>query len=409
MLTASRQATDEVLAELLAGKQGRSDPYPLLDALQRSAPLFQSELDGSWYCTGYRLCRDVLLDRRMGKPAINPVIRYGMNPELIKRIRERQLPSMIVTNPPEHTRLRKAARGPFKAGRMEERLTERIKEIIDERLDIVAAKGDADMMKDVAFKMPVTVIGELVGVPEEDRDEFPDLIDDFFNANIVGAGKEEMDRADRAVDRFRDYFSGLIDEQRAHPGPDLVGALAASGDLDRDELEGTVVLVFIAGFITTANLIGNGLLALCQNPDQKARLWAEPELVPNAVEEFLRYDTPVQLIERTALEDVEFDGHKIPAGDTIVTLLGGANRDPEYFTDPDRLDIGRPNAQNHISFAWGVHHCLGAPLARLEGVLMFQRLVERFSSIELLDSEPPHRPSFGIRSLEALPLRFVSR
>jgi cytochrome P450 len=410
MLVASRVGeADEVLRELLAGPGGRSDPYPLYDALRRLAPVHRSELDGVWYLSGYRACRSVLLDRRAGKNPLGFSVRFGVNEELIRRVRSRQRPSMINSNPPEHGRLRKAARGPFLPGRMETRLQQRIEAIVDERLDVVAAKGEADMMADVAFKLPVTVIGELVGVPVEDRDEFPPLVDEFFAAGQVGATPEQMDRADRAGERFREYFSGLVEAQRgAHPNPDLVGSLVADGNLNEEELQGTITLIFIAGFITTANLIGNGLYNLLRHPGEMARLWADPDLVPNAVEEMLRFDTPVQLVERTALEDLEVDGHVIPEGDTIVTLLGSANRDPEQFDAPARFDLARPDAAAHVSFAWGIHHCLGAPLARLEAQLVFRRLRERFARLELLDQEPPRRPGLFIRSLSELPIRFVA-
>lgn len=408
MLTASlAQEADDVLRELLVGPAGRSDPYPLYEHLRDLAPVHRSELDGVWYVSGYRTCRDVLLDRRAGKTGFGRTIRFGVNEELLRRVRQRQRPSMLTANPPEHTRLRKAARGPFLPGRMEERLQRRIEEIVDERLDVVAAKGEADMMADVAFKLPVTVIGELVGVPPEDRDEFPPLVDEFFAAGQVGATPDEMDRADRAGERFREYFTGLVDVQRDHPNQDLVGSLVADGNLNDEELQGTITLIFIAGFITTANLIGNGLLALLRNPGEMARLWADPGLVPGAVEEMLRFDSPVQLIERTALDDFDIDGHRVKTGETIVALLGAANRDPDQFPDPDRFDVTRANAAGHISFAWGIHHCLGAPLARLEGQIVFARLRERFARLELLEPNLAHRPSVGIRSLTALPLRFV--
>lgn len=409
MLTASAvREADVVLRELLAGPGGRSDPYPLYDRLRRVAPVHRSDLDGVWYVSSYQACREVLLDRRAGKSGIGFSPRFGVNEEFVRRAQARQRPSMITANPPAHTRLRKAARGPFKPGRMEERLQRRIEEIVDERLDVVSASGEGDMMADVAFKLPVTVIGELVGVPPEERDEFPPLVDEFFEAGQLGATKAQMDRADRAVERFEEYFAGLVEAQRGHPNQDLVGALVADGNLTEEELQGTIILVFVAGFITTANLIGNGLLALLQQPEEMARLWADPDLVPGAVEEMLRYDTPVQLIERTALEDLEIEGHVVPAGDTIITLLGAANRDPDHFDQPDRFDITRPDASTHISFAWGIHHCLGAPLARLEGQLVFARLRERFTRLELIQPELLHRPSFGIRSLTSLPIRFVA-
>ncbi len=399
---------DDVLRELLAGPAGHADPYPLYDELRRLAPVHRSDLDGVWYVSGYRACREVLLDRRAGKTGVGLSVRYGVNEELIRRFRERQRPSMITANPPEHGRLRKAARGPFMPGRMEDHLQRRIEEIVDERLDVVAAKGDADLMAEVAFKLPVTVIGELVGVPPEDRDEFPPLVDEFFEAGQVGATPEQMDRADRAGERFREYFAGLVDAQRTHPNQDLVGSLVADGNLNDEELQGTIVLIFIAGFITTANLIGNGLFNLLRHPAEMARLWADPDVVPGAVEEMLRFDTPVQLVERTALADLEIAGHVIPEGDTIVTLLGSANRDPEQFRVPHRFDITRPDAAAHVSFAWGIHHCLGAPLARLEAQLVFSRLRERFARLELLDPEPPRRPGLFIRSLSELPIRFVA-
>ena len=409
MLTASVvQEADEVLRELFGGPGRRLDPYPLYDRLRRLAPVHRSDLDGVWYVSGYCPCREVLLDRRAGKSGTGRSARFGVNQELVRRARERQRPSMINANPPEHTRLRKPARGPFMPGRMEDRLQRRIEEIVDERLDVVAAKGEADMMADVAFKLPVTVIGELVGVPADDRDEFPPLVDEFFAAGQVGATREQMDRADRAGERFREYFAGLIEAQRAHPSEDLIGSLVADGNLSEDELQGTITLIFIAGFITTANLIGNGLLALLRNPEELDELWADPHVIPGAVEEMLRFDSPVQLIERTALEDLEVDGHVVPAGDTIVALLGAANRDPEHFAVPERFDISRPDAASHISFAWGIHHCLGAPLARLEAQLVFTRLRERFAHLELLDPDPSRRPGLSIRSLTELPIRFTA-
>ncbi|MGH8999367.1 MAG: cytochrome P450 [Acidimicrobiia bacterium] len=411
MLTVSRiREADEVLRELLAGAAGRSDPYPLYHRLRGLAPVYRSDLDGVWYVSDYASGREVLLDRRAGKTERGRAVRFGVNEELLRRTRKRQRPSMITANPPDHTRLRRAARGPFLPGRMEARLQSRIAEIVEERLDVVAGKGEADMMADVAFKLPVTVIGELVGVPPEDRDEFPPLVDEFFAAGQLGATPDQMDRADRAAERFRAYFADLIEAQRIgdRPNQDLVGSLVAAGNLDDDELSGTITLIFVAGFITTANLIGNGLLALLRNPGEMARLWADGALVPAAVEEMLRFDSPVQLVERTALEDFEVDGHLVPAGDTIVPLLGAANRDPGQFPEPDRFLITRPNAPAHISFAWGIHHCLGAPLARLEGQLVFSRLRERFARLELLDDDLAHRPSFGIRSLASLPIRFVA-
>jgi cytochrome P450 len=400
-----------VLGEL-AVLEGREDPYPRYDAL-RVLALVAVAPDGAVVFTRYEDFALLVRDRRF---AHLPQDRLGelFGPDWAEHLALRQLlGSMLGLNPPEHTRLRTPARGPFMPRAME-RLRGRIEAIVDERLDVVAAKGEADMMADVALELPVTVIGELVGVPPADRREFPPLVHEFFAASQTGATREEMDRANRAGTRFRQYFDGLIAHRRSNPGDDLIGHLvrAAGADgregLNDEELQGTITLIFIAGFITTANLIGNGLLALFRHPEEMARLWADAELVPTAVEEMLRFDSPVQLIERRALADLEIEGHPVQAGATVNLLLGAANRDPERFVEPDDLDIGRPDGNGHLSFAWGIHHCLGAPLARLEGRVVFARLRERFSRLELLDPEPPRRRSPLLRSLAALPIRFVA-
>jgi cytochrome P450 len=373
-----------------------------------------------WYVSRYETCREVLLDSRAGKaPLRDPgrPLRFGTNEEQVRRFAQRQRPSMLTSNPPRHSRLRAPARGPFMPRAMD-RLRGRIEQIVDERLDVVAAKGEADVMADVALELPVTVIGELVGVPVADRREFPPLVHEFFAASQAGATREEMDRADRAGTRFRQYFDGLVAHRRSHPGDDLIGHLVRAAEgaddgngafrLSDEEVQGTITLIFIAGFITTANLIGNGLLALFRHPEEMARLWADAELVPMAVEEMLRFDSPVQLIERHALADLEVGGHLVQAGESVNLLLGAANRDPDRFADPDDLDVARPDGNGHVSFAWGIHHCLGAPLARLEGQAVFARLRERFSRLELLDPEPPWRRSQFLRSLASLPVRFVT-
>lgn len=412
MLTATAATTlqaDEVIKELVTGPEGRRNPYPLYRELREMAPIHRSELDGIWYLSGYRACRDLLLDKRVGKAPGGRMLRFGINPELLERFRAQQFINMLTVNPPDHGRLRKPARGPFLPGRMEGRLTDRVVEIVRERVDAVAEMGEADLMAEVAMKLPVTVIGELVGVPPEDRDEFPELVNEFFRAGQLTATKEELDRGDQARWRFREYFGTLIEKNRHDPGPDLIGTLVADGTLDDEELQGTITLIFIAGFITTANLVGNGMLAMFRHPTELDRMWTTPGIVPNAVEEFLRYDSSVQLIERFALEDLEVEGQRIEAGTGIVCLLGAANHDPEHFESPDTLRLDRENASTHIGFAWGIHHCLGAPLARLEAVTCFEGLRERFAKVELLEPDPPRQAGFGIRSLSRLPMRFVAR
>ncbi|MGH8974177.1 MAG: cytochrome P450 [Acidimicrobiia bacterium] len=410
MLTATATTTaqaDELIHELVLGKDGKRDPYPYYRRLRELAPVHRSELDRNYYLSGYWATRDLLLHRAVGRSENGRMLRYGINPEQLKRFREQGFVNMLTVNPPDHGRLRKPARGPFLPGRMEGRLAERVIEIVDERLDVVAEMGEADLMKEVAFQLPVTVIGEMVGVPPEDRDEFPELVNEFFRAGQMNATKEDLDRGDRARLRFREYFAGLIERNRRDSGPDLVGALVADGTLNDEELQGTITLIFVAGFITTANLVGNGMLAMFRQPEQLELLWRDPEVVPNAVEEMLRYDSSVQLVERFALEDIEVGDHLIEKGSGILCLLGAANHDPDHFADADRLHLDRANANTHIGFAWGIHHCLGAPLARLEAVTLFARMRERFTRVEPLELDPPRNPSLGIRALKSLPMRFV--
>lgn len=412
MPTATVADADQILRQLLGASTAPPDPYPLYHGLRDLAPVHRSDLDGVWYVTGHEAARGLLLDPRIGKSPGGRIRRFGVSEEQAARFARRRRPSMITANPPDHTRLRFPARGPFLPRHLE-RLAPRIEEIIADRLDMIAARGDADVMADLALELPVTVIGELVGVPPADRRQFPELVFRFFAAGRPEATAEQVDAAEAAGDAMRTYFGTLIAERRARPRDDLLGHLVAVRDgveaLSEDELMGTITLIFVAGFITTSTLIGNGLLALARHPGEMDRLWTHPHLVPGAVEEMLRYDAPVQLVDRTVLADTEVDGRALPAGDGVVVLLGAANRDPQLFADPDRFDVARPNANQHLSFAWGLHHCLGAGLARLEATLVFAALIRRFARVEVLDLDPPRRPGVAFRTLVRLPVRVTPR
>ena len=412
MPTATTAEADEILRRLLGDSPAPADPYPLYHRLRDVAPVHRSDLDGVWYVTGHEAARCLLLDPRVGKSPEGRVRRFGVSEEQAARFARRRRPSMITANPPDHTRLRLPAPGPFLPRRLE-RLRGRIEEIVAERLDVMAGQGKADVMADLALELPVTVIGELVGVPPADRPRFPDLVFRFFAAGRADATAEEVEAAERAGDAMRGYFTELIAERRVRSSDDLLGHLVAVRDgvegLSEDELMGTITLIFVAGFITTSTLIGNGLLALFRHPDEMERLWANPRLVPGAVEEMLRYDAPVQIVDRTALAHTEVTGRALSPGDGVAVLLGAANRDPQCFSDPDRFDIDRPDANLHVSFAWGLHHCLGAGLARLEATLVFQALIRRFARLELLDPNPPRRPGVAFRSLVRLPVRLTAR
>jgi hypothetical protein len=408
--TIARQRADEVLHRLLATPEGQADPYPLYHALRQLAPLHRSALDGVWYASSFAACREILGHPHCGKGPRLTVRRHGVAEDRVRMVERRpRRPSMITANPPEHARLRGVAKGAFIPPRLED-LRRRVACLVDHRLERLAALGEADLMAELAYPLPVTVIGELLGVPEEDQDRLRPFVIALATSDEPDSPPEVVRRAEAASDELEAYFSDLIASRRACPTGDLLSILVAqldSGVLDYEELYSTVLLLFIAGFLTTANLVGNGLVALFRHPQEMARLWRDPGLVAPAVEEMLRYDSPVQLAHRQVMEDIEVDGLRLRRGETVLTLLGAANRDPARFSEPDRFDVGR-QGKDHLAFAWGLHFCLGARLARMEAQLIFAGLRERFSSVDLAE-EPPRRPGLAFRAVDALPIRFTAR
>lgn len=409
--TTTTTAADELLRTALASPAGKLDPYPFYRGIREIAPLYRSGLDGLWYASRYDDCRALLVDPRCGRRRDGIVRRFGMSEAQVQRFNRRQRSTMLMQNPPEHTRLRGMVSRAFTPKRVE-RLRERIGELADPLLDAMAEAGEADVMGDLAFPLPVSVIGELVGVPEGDREPFRNYVRDSFASGDAGASPEVLEAGERADQFFDSYFVELVARRRAEPTDDLLSALIevrqSTGSLSEEELLATAVLLFLAGFVTTTNLIGNGLLALLRAPSQFERMWGDPSLVASAVEEMLRFDSPVQINGRTAFERIELGGEVIEEGDTVITLLGGANRDPARFADPERFDVGRVD-NGPLSFGWGIHHCLGAPLARLEAQVVFARMIERFASIELADENPPWGASSLLRGLDALPVRVKGR
>jgi cytochrome P450 len=401
---------DDVLRELLTTETGRTDPYPFYRTLHEQAPFHRWADDGFWYACRYETCRQALLDPRLGHDEEKMFRRPGMTEAQRERIRRRMEKrrrrgfSMVTENPPDHTRLRRLVSRAFTTPAIE-RLRDRVVALVDERLDQMAEEGDVDVMAVLAFPLPVTVIGELVGVPAGERERFRPIITEGMLADRPDATEEDIARAERNFDELEVFFNDLIAARRAEPQDDLLSALIAvhdedDGRLSHDELLATIFLLFFAGFVTTTNVIGNGLLALLRHPAEMARLWADASLVTSAVEEILRYDSPVPFVVRDVLEPTELEGVPLRPGDHVVALLAAANRDPAHFTDPDRFDVGRAESQP-LTFGWGIHHCLGAPLARMEAQVTFARLRDRFASIELLDPQPPRAYSFlrGVRSL----------
>ncbi len=383
-----------------------ADPYPFYRRLREAAPVFKTP-QGFWLVTRYEDVSHVLRDRKFGKDfAGNMERRYGTN-----RMDEPAVASlartMLVQDPPDHTRLRGLVTKAFTARRVAD-MRPRIKALVDEQLDRVADKGEMDVMRDLAHRLPVIVICDMLGIPEEHRAPF--LAGSNVNGRIlepVPMTREELDLANQSTKMAGIYFNQLCELRRREPKDDLttelVKAEEAGDKLSAEELQANIGLLFGAGHETTTNLIGNGLLALHRNPDQWERLKSDPSLIPNAVEELLRYDSSVQITGRVTHADVELSGVKLSAKESVVCLLGAANRDPAQYADPDRLDVTRQNVRP-LSFGGGIHFCLGAQLARLEAELVFTALIERMPSLSLPEKDAPAwRRSFTLRGLSRLP------
>jgi cytochrome P450 len=383
-----------------------ADPYPFYRKLREHAPVFKAE-QGFWLLTRYEDVALSLRDKRFGKDFAGSIRRrYGedrMSEPTIANLSH----TMLVLDPPDHTRLRSLVTKAFTARRIAD-MRPRIRQLVDEQLDRVVDKGGMDVIRDLAHRLPVIVICDMLGIPEEHRAPF--LIGSNVSGRVLDPApmsREELDHANAMTEAGNVYFDQLCELRRREPQDDLttelVRAEEAGDRLTSEELRANIGLLFGAGHETTTNLIGNGLLALHRSPDQWQRLKDEPSLIPGAVEELLRYDSSVQMTGRVTNTAVEVGDVTIPAGESIITLLGAANRDPAQYPDSDRLDVGRENVRP-MSFGGGIHHCLGAQLARLEAELVFTALVERLPSLELSEKERPDwRRSFTLRGLNKLP------
>ncbi len=391
----------------------KADPYPTYARLRSSAPVYRAALPdgrGVWLITRYEDVLAVLKDQRFVKDwrgALTPeqLAQVPPIPEVMKPLSQ----NMLDTDPPDHERLRALVSKAF-TPRLIERLRPRVQAISDGLLDAVQDRGEMDLIDDYAFPLPITVIVELLGVPAEDRNNFREWSDAAVSGN---ASQEYMEQIlIPHMQAFTDYLHALFEEKRSNPKDDLVSALVRAeeaGDrLSEDELLGMVFLLLVAGHETTVNLIGNGVLALLQHPDQLRKLKEDPSLIKPAVEELLRYDGPVETsTERFAREDVEIGGQVIPRGEMVLVVLAAADHDPERFPDPDELDITRTD-NRHLAFGKGIHHCLGAPLARMEGQIAISTLLRRMPNLRLKGSPESltWRPGLVLRGLRSLPVEF---
>jgi cytochrome P450 len=382
-----------------------ADPYPSFARARAAGAVQWHEGLRLWLAFGHAEANAVLRDRRLGRIWADrqPAERFGSF-NLIHRN------AILEMEPPSHTRLRRLVSAAFARGHVE-RLRPWVAELagrlVDGLVERSGGREPVDVLSGMAEQLPVAVIAELLGVPEADRP----LLRPWSNAIVkmyeYGRTAAVEEAAERAAAEFVGYLRALAAERRRNPGDDLVSHLVTVRDtegdrLTEDELVTTCILLLNAGHEATVNVTGNGLLALLRHPGQQRRLRADPGLLPTAIEELMRYDSPLQLFERTATEDVAIGGVTVERGQKIAALLGAANRDPAVFADPDAFDVGRAD-NPHISFGAGVHFCIGAPLARVELQASFAALLGRTSVLEL-GGEPVRRPEFVIRGLAELPV-----
>lgn len=374
------------------------DPHPYYHRLRAERPVwFVPEWD-EVVCTRWADCERVLRD-----PTFSSDMGRRRRPSPNDPRGDLELPpSLLFMDPPDHTRLRKLVSSAF-TPRTVERLRPHVAELVAGLLDAADPSG-FDLIEAVGYPLPVTVICELLGVPVEDQHLFGPWSSDASRMLDGDLDQATIERGITAFMSLLNYLNGLFEERRVAPRDDLVSALLAAeeeGDrLSEDELRSIVILLFVAGHETTMNLIGNGTVALLRQRDQWDRLVADPSLAPSAIEELLRFDGPVHLTGRIATQPSVVGDVEIEPGQGVVTLLAAANRDPARFTDPDRIDIARPDVQ-HLTFSHGIHYCLGAALARLEGQEVFTALTQRFPTLELTE-EPVHREHFVLRGYRAV-------
>lgn len=385
----------------------RADPHPTYHRLRAEAPVHEiTGPDGNpeLLLTRHNDCVAVLRDPRWSSSPAHVATTDSVTSPLRSAVAGSDLPVMLFMDPPDHTRLRRLVSKAF-TPRSVERLRPRITEIFDDLVAGAAERGELEVIGELAYPLPVTVICELLGVPVEDRDGFSGWSSDASRLLDGVIPDDQVDRGIAALMQFMNYFNQLFEDRRRSPGDDLISHLLAVEDdgdtLTHEELLATVLLLFVAGHETTMNLIGNGLHQLLRNRSEFERLGADPSLAPGAVEECLRYEGPVHLTGRIATEPLELGGHAVPAGRQVVALLAAANRDPAVFPDPDRFDVRRAD-NHHLTFSHGMHYCLGAALARVEGQVVLGELARRWPRMELVDPEPTLREHFVLRGLESL-------
>lgn len=390
------------------------DPYPTYARLRVNSPVF---FDETWDLTFFARHADVsaiLRDRRFGRDVRSAVPLEEIDPVVYARIYPSRIPTWTATvrssfidlEPPEHTRIRRLVQSAF-SRRASESYRPRMERVASGAVAKALEAGAMEVIADYATPIPLTMIAELLGVPVTDQPQLVEWSHAMVRPFDEGCTGEEADLAEQATRDFIAYVGAMIEDRRAHPGDDLLTALVEAetdGDrLTRDEVISTTILTLNAGHEATVQAIGNAWLALGRHPDQYRRLRDDPGLIPRAVDELLRFDTPLQMFERWVLEDVDWEGTRLRRGTKVGLLFGSANHDEAAFSNPERLDVGRP-AEGHVSFGAGVHYCVGAPLAKVELQVALERFVELVHSFEIAASHLERTPSLIFRGVETLPI-----
>jgi pimeloyl-[acyl-carrier protein] synthase len=396
---------DLSLFEVLQTPEHRADPHPFYHRLREDAPVCDVAEFDEFVLTRYAECEAVLRDLRF---STDPRHRRLEVPVELRDVRTQlsstDLNVLLFIDPPDHTRIRKLVSKAF-TPRAVDQMRPRIHQVVDAILDEAQARGELDVVADLGYQLPVRVICDMLGVPQADVHLFREWSSAATRLLDAEIPPDDLARAMGGALQLINYLNDLIEERRRAPGTDLLSALIAAEEagetLSEPELRSTTLLLFVAGHETTLNLIGNGMYALLRHPGELARLRADPSVIASAVEELLRWDGPVHLTGRTATEDLDVNGFRVEQGQQVVALLAAANRDPARFPEPDRLDLGRPD-NHHLTFSHGIHYCLGAALARVEGQIAIGSLVGRFAGLELVTEQPRYRDHFVLRGLDEL-------
>lgn len=401
-------------AAIFSSPEFFKNPYPIYRMINAMDPVLRVPGVfglGAWVVTDHGICAGALRSKVFGKEAdkVVPPEKLKLIPQESGDLSVRRRSNMLFRDPPDHARLRGLVSKAF-TPRTVEQLRPHVVDIAERLLDAVEGQGSMDVIRDFAFLLPIIVIAELLGVPSADRDQFKAWSTDLTLGLSPAATAEDLARVSAAIQALDDYMEAVIEERRREPRADLISDLVraeeAGDKLSREEMVATCRLLLTAGHETTVNLIGNGTLALLRHGEERAALAGDPALLPNAIEEILRYDSPVQMTMRFAFEDAPLGAQSVKRGDLVIMLLGAANRDPAQFADPDRLDLRRENAQSHLSFGSGIHFCLGASLARLEGQIALGALLRRMPRLSLATEDLAWRPNPVLHGLVSIPVTF---